>query len=148
MYRYKDALERLKHTPLLYILECQHGNRYVLVKSVEELHNFAISVVEQRNEDGYYADITENIDSPVLPIGDEVFKSLPEGKTKDFAREQLAEYEKAVKAYEEHYFIQKDFQKMLTTRNGREAYTFLAYRADGEYEGIKTEKPERFETKI
>ncbi len=132
MISYEKCIKYLKENDL-YLREIhKHGDQYILITSVEGLHQWALETVKDRFDQGYFPKPEGPPAKPVIPLHRNIHDS-----DKSYYEEKLRVYKEDVRYY---HLLRGDYEGVQTAindKNGRMAYDILYGRRDAEYEGIE-----------
>lgn len=124
--------------PMLLILHEKHGNLYFSIPDEETLFKVALDIVAKRDKAGYWYYAPEKPKSPSMT--EEEVTKLPDGKTKDFARKELAEYKAEKRRYDDEMLDETERKRAIKEKDGRRAYRVLCDHSDGEYQRMTLER--------
>lgn len=119
--------------PKLVVLHEKHGDYHFLIKNEEEMAAWAVSVVKERNNQGYYPDMA---DEPKKPFDESIIETLPE-TIKAVAVKEMETWKAQYAWYLKELDTAKTVEKIIKEKDGKEAWKFLLNRRDGEYEDLE-----------
>lgn len=117
--------------PHILILHEHHNNRYLLVQSEDDLYRLALNILDWRfggEKDNYGYYVLEKPEEPSASgiIFDEVIiQKLPSEDLKQFARQQLENYEKKAKVYQREKEKYDAIHGVLLKKDGKRAWEII-----------------------
>lgn len=140
----RDSLA--KGNLLFVLLENKHENQEFIVASEKGLLDLCLSVLKERMDSGdYYSDPNDPDNQPGKPsMTMEQAESLPEGRVKIAAMEEIASHKRAYAAFNREKDFWDDAHKAIQNNAGWLALECLVDRMEGQYEGIRISTPQVF----
>lgn len=126
--RYKNIIETLKERPILIIGKEHYGDMYYLIQSLDGLHKWALEILKEKFDQGFFPDPGELPKPPLLPPAEEFtdLKVFIQNKTKAY-KENLKEYNRALEQ-------RKDVERILLYSDGKGAYILLTSYSNFEFD--------------
>lgn len=115
------------------IFEESDNTRYFRVSNYEELLRVCLTVVKERNKEGYY---DYDLEEPKLPINKELFEQLPKGALRDAAMSEHRNYLRKLKEYKQN-LDKKKILDLALNGDAESAYRIIKNRSNDEYEGFE-----------
>lgn len=146
--RYEKTYNRITQfteTPSVLVERQKHGNRYYFLYVIEDLEEWALKILTERHEEGYWYEKPEPPDSSNNLSTEEIQKLPP--KLQAEATKLNQRYILENNAYIDELSEYNDIVEAIKTKNGKAAWVILNNRSGGEYENIDIYPIEMLEDK-
>ncbi len=134
---------------ILITLQNKYGDTQYIVTTENDFVDCFLEILKERYESCHYYYNPEK-DEPVLPsLTEKEAKSLPDGRPKQAALEDLENYHKQMLYHKDNIKEWGILQQALKEKDGWKAYMVLARRSynNHEYEGVNVSFVKKYRTK-
>jgi hypothetical protein len=126
--------------PRVVVFREKNGEAHYIIKTIEELHKLALKVFMERKKEKFWY----TFDNCQNPEESKVSKKLVD-KLPDFLKQAVEkktkEFEEELRWYNEERKMEKMYEKILESKNGKLALQFIERRSKCEYEGFEVVEP-------
>lgn len=130
----KYGKELAKGAKFVFVFEEKHGTNMYFIGSIEQLAATSLKILTARFKEGYwYLDPAKYTPEKPSLTKEEIEKMAP-GKVKDFALEELSQYERSLKRWKNEMGEYTDIANAVKEKDGAFAFCLLENRGDHEYE--------------